>query len=109
MLRRITAFSTGLIFAFAANAETTTNAVQPSAPPTVLKAAHLFDGRSGKLSEPGVVVVQGERIVAVGKDAAIPSDARIVDLGNATLVPGFIDAHTHITEDHNDNLSLIHI
>jgi hypothetical protein len=75
----------------------------PSAPVTVLKAAHLFDGRNGKLSEPCVVVVKGERIVAIGKDASIPADARIVDLGNATLVPGFIDAHTHITEDHNDN------
>ena len=91
------------LFAFPVHAETATNAVGPSAPATVLKAARLFDGRSGKLSEPGVVVVKGERIVAVGKDAAIPADARIVDLGNATLVPGFIDAHTHITEDHNDN------
>ncbi len=108
MLRRINGFSTSLmfagsLFAFSVQAETITNPVGPSAPATVLKAARLFDGRSGKLSEPGVVVVKGERIVAVGKDAAIPADARIVDLGNATLVPGFIDAHTHITEDHNDN------
>ncbi len=102
MLHRITGLSAGLLLALASHAETLAN--NPAAPaPIVLKAAHLFDGRSGKLSEPGLVVVQGEHIVAVGKDAAIPSGARIVDLGDATLLPGFIDAHTHVTEDHNDN------
>ncbi len=70
---------------------------------TVLKAAHLFDGRSGALTSPGIVVVKDQRIVAVGKDAAIPADASVVDLGDATLVPGYIDAHTHITFDHDDN------
>src|SRR6185369_14211123 len=101
MLRRLAGFSAGLLVALVAHAGT--GNVVASAPATVLKAARLFDGRNGKLSEPGVVVVRGERIVAVGKDAVIPADARIVDLGNATLVPGFIDAHTHITEDHNDS------
>lgn len=82
------------------------HAESPAAPApetVVLKAAHLFDGRSGKLSEPGLVVVTGERIVAVGAGAAVPPGARVVDLGDATLLPGFIDAHTHITQDHNDD------
>jgi imidazolonepropionase-like amidohydrolase len=70
---------------------------------TVLKAARLFDGRSGVLESPGIVVVKEQRIVAVGKDAAIPADASVTDLGDATLVPGYIDAHTHITGDHDDN------
>jgi imidazolonepropionase-like amidohydrolase len=69
----------------------------------VLKAAHLFDGRSGKLSEPGLLVVRDGRIVGVGAGAAIPTDARVVELGDATLLPGFIDAHVHLTGDHNDN------
>src|SRR5689334_18822873 len=85
-------------------------AAEPAAPPApetvVLKAARLFDGRSGKLSEPGLVVVKGERIVAVGASAAIPAGARVVDLGDATLLPGFIDAHTHITQDHNDDWAM---
>ena len=98
MLRPMTAVCAGILLALAAHAEA------PAAGGTVvLKAAHLFDGRSGKLVEPGVVVVKGERIVAVGGDSAIPADARVVDLGDATLLPGFIDAHTHITQDHNDN------
>ena len=69
----------------------------------VLKAAHLFDGRSGRLDSPGLLVVRGRQIVAVGAGAAIPAGARVIELGDATLVPGFIDAHTHITSDHVDN------
>ncbi|HVN42553.1 MAG TPA: hypothetical protein VMT50_07185, partial [Steroidobacteraceae bacterium] len=65
----------------------------PAAPaPIVLKAAHLFDGRTGQLSNDGVVVVQGAKIVAVGAGATIPAGARVIDLGEATLMPGFIDA-----------------
>ncbi|PKM14351.1 MAG: amidohydrolase [Gammaproteobacteria bacterium HGW-Gammaproteobacteria-2] len=70
---------------------------------TVLKAAHLFDGTSGRLSEPGVVVVRGQRIIAVGADAAIPAGSEVIDLGDATLMPGIIDAHTHISYDHVDD------
>lgn len=79
------------------------DAPPPAAPPVVLKAAHLFDGRSGRMTEPGVVVVQGERIAAVGANAPIPAGARVIDLGDATLLPGFIDAHTHIADDHDDD------
>ena len=71
--------------------------------PIVLKAAHLFDGRTGRMSEPGLIVVQGKRIVTVGSTATIPEGARIIDLGDATLLPGFIDSHVHITSDHDDN------
>jgi len=84
---------------------TVASAQAPAAPasaPIVLRAAHLFDGRSGRLVSPGVVVVQGGRIAAVG-DAAVPAGAKGIDLGNATLLPGFIDAHTHIASNHDDN------
>ena len=70
---------------------------------TVIKARHLFDGVSGRLTEPAVVVVAGGRIVAVGPSAAIPADARVVDLGDATLLPGFIDAHVHIADEGSEN------
>lgn len=101
-MQRITTLAAGLMLAFAARAEAP--AVKPAAQAaTVLKAAHLFDGKSGTLTSPGLVVVRDERIVAVGKDAAIPADANVIDLGDATLVPGYIDAHTHITFDHDDN------
>ena len=69
----------------------------------VLKAAHLFDGQSGTLRSPGIVVVRGKTIVATGENAEIPPGSRIVDLGNATLLPGYIDAHTHIAMDYSEN------
>jgi imidazolonepropionase-like amidohydrolase len=69
----------------------------------VLKAARLFDGKSNELLTPGVVVVTGSRIVAVGSLAAIPVGAETIDLGDATLLPGFIDAHTHLTGQSTDD------
>jgi imidazolonepropionase-like amidohydrolase len=64
----------------------------------VLKAARVIDGTGAAPIQNGVVVVTDDRIVAVGPASAvtIPSGARTVDLGNATLLPGFIDAHTHV-------------
>jgi imidazolonepropionase-like amidohydrolase len=67
--------------------------------PIVLKAAHLFDSVSGKLVDGGVVVVSGTKILAVGGDAKIPDGAQIIDLGDATLLPGFIDAHVHLSSE----------
>jgi len=67
--------------------------------PIVLKAGHLFDSVSGKLVDHGVVVVSGSRIEAVGSDARIPAEAQIIDLGDATLLPGFIDAHVHLSDE----------
>ena len=63
----------------------------------VLRAARMFDAKSGAMRNDGVIVVRGEKIVAIGANAAIPADARVIDLGDATLLPGFIDAHAHLT------------
>ena len=70
------------------------------APPktTVLRAARLIDGTGAPTVQNGVVVVTDDRIVAVGPAGrvTIPAGATTIDLGDATLLPGFIDAHTHI-------------
>ena len=81
------------------------NGAPPAAPPKklVLKAAHLFDAEKGTLVEPGVVVIEGDKIVAVGPQAQLPADARVIELGDATLLPGFIDAHTHLTGEAQDD------
>ena len=62
----------------------------PAAPttPMALKAARLFDSTTGTLRTNGVVVVQGDRIVAAGSGTAIPSGAKVIDLGDATLIAG---------------------
>jgi imidazolonepropionase-like amidohydrolase len=64
----------------------------------VLRAARLFDGTSDALVQPGQIVVANGVIQSVGS-AAVPSGATVIDLGDATLLPGFIDSHTHITYD----------
>ena len=66
-----------------------------------LKAARLFDGKSNALVPNGVVLVQDGKIMDAGANLAIPPDARVIDLGDATLSPGFIDAHTHLTSDYS--------
>jgi len=70
---------------------------KPAGKSYVLKAARLFDGKSNALVKPGVVVVTDGKIVAAGTSAATPAGAEVLDLGDATLLPGFIDAHTHVT------------
>ena len=67
--------------------------------PIVLRAARVIDGTGAAPIANGVVVVTGNRITAVGRSGsvAIPSGAQVIDLGDATLLPGFIDAHTHIS------------
>src|ERR1700747_48973 len=63
----------------------------------VLKAARMFDGKSNAILTPGIVVVTDGKIVGVGAGATVPAGAEVIDLGDATLLPGFIDAHTHLT------------
>jgi imidazolonepropionase-like amidohydrolase len=68
-----------------------------------LKAARLFDGKSRTLIQNGVVLVQSGKILDSGPDVSIPSDAQLVELGDATLSPAFMDAHTHLTSDYSGN------
>jgi len=64
---------------------------------TVLKAAHIFDGTS-EISKPnGVVIIESGKIVAAGSGLAVPAGATVIDLGDATLLPGLMDAHVHLT------------
>ena len=78
------------------------SATQPSGV-IVLKAAHMFDAVDGKLRSDATIVVQGERIVSVTGASAIPAGAQVIDLGDATLLPGFIDAHVHIAYEFDDD------
>jgi imidazolonepropionase-like amidohydrolase len=72
----------------------------PAKPETVylLKPARIFDGQSAQLHENWVVLVRGEKIEAVGQAGEIkpPGDAKIIELPRLTLMPGLIDAHSHV-------------
>ncbi len=64
---------------------------------TIIRAARLIDGRGGEPLAPAMVRVVGDRITAVGSSLPVPAGARLINLGDATLLPGFIDLHTHLT------------
>jgi len=68
----------------------------PAQQPIVLHAARLLQVDTGVLLQPGEVLIQGEKISAVGTSVGRPANARVIDLGDATLLPGLIDAHVHL-------------
>jgi imidazolonepropionase-like amidohydrolase len=74
----------------------TRNALADSAPPIVLHAARLFEVDTGRLVAPAEILVVGERIAAVGTSVPHPAGAKIIDLGDSTLLPGLIDVHVHL-------------
>ncbi|MEO5754933.1 MAG: amidohydrolase family protein [Chthoniobacterales bacterium] len=63
----------------------------------IIKAGHLLDGHGGAALSPAMVRVVGEKIAEVGSSLAVPPEAKVIDLGDATLLPGLIDLHTHLT------------
>ena len=74
-------------------------AAQPpaAAPPAiVLHAARLLQVDTGNILAPGEILIEGERIKAVGTSVDRPQGAKVIDLGDTTLLPGFIDAHVHL-------------
>ena len=83
-------FSLFGIFVLAAAAQSPTSA------PIVLHAARLLQVDTGTMLQPGEILVMGERIRAVGSSVEHPQGAKIIDLGDATLLPGLIDAHVHL-------------
>src|SRR5579863_6019190 len=82
----------------ARNAIADPNAIADAAArvPIVLHAAHLLDIDAGRLVTPGEVLVEGERIRAVGSSVTHPAGVLFNDLGATTLLPGLIDAHVHL-------------
>ena len=71
-----------------------------------LKAERMFDGKSKTLVPKAVVIVQGDKIIDVGSDLTVPANAQVIDLGDSTLTPGFMDAHTHLTLDYSGDYNV---
>ena len=76
---------------------------QTPMPTIAIRAARLFDGTSDSTIADAVILVQGSRITAKGSRLPIPAGAQVVDLGDATILPGFVDAHTHVTDESSDD------
>ena len=67
---------------------------------TVVRAGKFLDVRTGKMLTNRAIVVEDGKIISVGSDtAALPEGAKVIDLSDKTVLPGLIDAHTHITFD----------
>src|SRR5437879_202722 len=80
------------------SAQNASPAAKPPEAVYLLKPAHVFDGESAQLHDGWVVLVRGEKIEAVGSasDIYVPADAKVIELPGMTLMPGLIDAHSHI-------------
>jgi imidazolonepropionase-like amidohydrolase len=71
-------------------------AVQLSAETIVIRAGKLIDVRNGRVLAGQSILIEGERIKAVGANIQTPDGARVIDLGKSTVLPGLIDNHTHV-------------
>jgi len=68
----------------------------PSTQVVAVRAGRLYDSRSGTLVANQTILIRGDRIAEVGSSVTVPADARVIDLGSATVLPGMIDAHVHV-------------
>ena len=93
-------FSAAFLMAFSLSATAQATRPAPSPGAFVIKAARLIDGKSDVAQNDVAVIVEGDRIVAVGRQSdiasRIPAGAQVIDLGGATILPGLIDNHTHV-------------
>ena len=79
----------------------------PSPQTIVVRAGRLFDSKTGTMLTNQVIVIQGERITDVGRFGAVklPAGAEVIDLSRATVLPGLIDAHTHMFNQRNAKMT----
>jgi len=94
MIRSMLSIIASCVFTLTALAQT-----RAPEPVVAVKAARLIDVITGNVVEHAVVLIKGDRISDVGSGLAVPAGAKIIDLGNATLLPGLMDMHTHLTGD----------
>ncbi len=99
---RACALTVGVVVASVVSGHGQTPAA-PAPKTIVVKAARLIDGTGAEPISHPVVVIQGDRITQVGAGLATPAGAEVIDLGAATLLPGFIDCHTHVTGQPGEN------
>ncbi len=96
MVMKLSIWITALLIALTLSAQT------PAAPArTIIRAGKLLDVRTGKTLTNQAIVIEHGKIVSVGPDSGANSGANVIDLSSKTVLPGLIDAHTHLTMDPN--------
>lgn len=107
MLKSYVVLAVASVCVFGASASANAQGSGKRAERVAIRAARLINGNSEAVVKDAVVLVEGDHITAMGSGLAIPGDAKVIDLGDATLLPGLIDAHTHLlSEMDGTNLSL---
>jgi hypothetical protein len=93
--------ATSLVLGLAAGISTGQLCAQSTVPITLVKAGRLLDSRTGNVLAPAAVLVEGNKIKQVGlpSQISVPGGAKVIDLGDATLLPGLIDGYTHLFLD----------
>jgi imidazolonepropionase-like amidohydrolase len=71
---------------------------------TAIRAARMLDVKTGTVINNATIVVTGARITAAGANVAVPAGAKVIDLGDRLLMPGLIDAHTHLLQNYDGRL-----
>jgi imidazolonepropionase-like amidohydrolase len=100
MLKRIAVASTAALVTMAMAWTAGAQAPAPAGkglPVTAIKAGRLLDPETGTVAINQVILIEGEKIKAVGPNLAIPANASVIDLARMTVMPGLVDAHTHMT------------
>jgi imidazolonepropionase-like amidohydrolase len=102
-MKTISLFFVCLVASCFGLAQTSAGADEASTVTTVIHAGHLLDVKTGRMIDNATVVVQGDKILSAGptQGSKPPANAKTIDLPNGTLLPGLIDAHTHLTFDPN--------
>ena len=95
------AVATAAFAATPADSQQTGKYLAPADQVVAIRAGRLFDSRTGTLLNNQIVLLKGDRITDVGAGLAIPAGARVIDLSNATVMPGMIDAHVHVNTGGN--------
>ncbi len=89
----------GIVMLFASSLSWAQASQDPAVKHVVIHAGHFLDVKTGKTLANQTIVIEGDKIVSVGSASGAPAGATVIDLPNATVLPGLIDAHTHLTFD----------
>src|SRR5262252_1289802 len=96
-MKTLAGLCVALILSIVAFAQNTAQNPPPTPKTTYILAGRLFDATSDKVRENVLVTIEGDRIKSVASGATAPSDATVIDLSHATVLPGLIDCHTHLS------------